>query len=295
MYAEAHCADYPSGSARLAEWAQNRRKSLIHLSVRRAPQAGVHGLKLFDRVRNVVTRAIPSKLVRSKLERPLASFTFDDFPKCAWTVAGPILRAYDTRATYYVTGSRCGTFADGTQQYDAQDLRELSAAGHEIACHTYDHQPVPTLESAALRADVAKNAAFLRSIVPSLALESFAYPHGAVDPRTKLLYGGLFQSSRGIQLGINAGLVDLALLRTIPLHSIAERPALLEETLEEASARAGWIVFLTHDVQETPQTYGCTPRTLERTLEALRMARIEVLPVKEACALVSTSSAALSA
>lgn len=242
-------------------------------------------MQLIDRVRRVVTRALPTKLARSRLTRPLASFTFDDFPKCAWTVGGPILGAHGARGTYYVTGSRCGTVTDGAEQYDERDLGELHAKGHEIACHTFAHRPVPSLTNDALTADIAENAAFLRAVVGSdLELPSFAYPHGDVDPRTKLLFGRLFRSSRGIQSGVNAGLLDLSLLRVSPLHDLAQRPELLDALIQTAVARTGWIIFLTHDVQERPLEYGCTPKLLDRTIAAVRAAGIDVLPVKEALA-----------
>lgn len=241
-------------------------------------------MKVIDRVRSVVTRAIPSKLVKSKLHRAVASFTFDDFPKCAWTEGGPVLRAYDARATYYVAGSRCGTVADGTRQFDRDDLVALAEAGHEIGCHSFAHRPVRSVSSRELCADIARNAAFVRDVIGPVALESYAYPHGDVGPRTKLLHGRLFASSRGIRSGVNAGMLDLALLKVVPIHEIAHRPALLDEVIETATARAGWIIFLTHDVQDHPEMYGCTPRTLARTLEAMRTTGIEILPVKEALA-----------
>lgn len=244
-------------------------------------------MTLFARARNVITRALPSKRFRSRLQRPIASFTFDDFPKCAWTVGGPILASYGARGTYYVAGSRCGAFLDGTQQYDRQDLVELVAAGHEIGCHSFEHRSVLSVNNRDLRADLAKNALFVREAVGPITLTSYAYPHGDVDPRTKLLHGEAFSSSRGIQSGINAGVLDLAMLRVIPLHDIARRPALLAETIASAREHVGWIVFLTHDVQEQPLVYGCTPSLLAQTLQALASAGIEVLPVQEAALLAT--------
>ncbi|HEY2836509.1 MAG TPA: polysaccharide deacetylase family protein, partial [Rhizomicrobium sp.] len=39
--------------------------------------------------------------------RPIASITFDDFPKSAWSEGGPVLARHGVRATYYTSGSFC--------------------------------------------------------------------------------------------------------------------------------------------------------------------------------------------
>jgi peptidoglycan/xylan/chitin deacetylase (PgdA/CDA1 family) len=215
----------------------------------------------------------------------VVSFTFDDFPKSAWTAGGVILGKYAVLGTYYVSGSRCGAFIDNTQQYDGEDLLALCAAGHEVGCHSFAHRRASNVSSAELRADIQQNAGFLRQVLGDISLSSFAYPYGDVDPRTKLLYARLFPSSRGIRSGINTGVLDLALLRTIQLCDIERHPELLDTALASARASRGWIVFLTHDVQTKPESYGCTPETLERTIRKVRNADIDILPVKHALAL----------
>ena len=51
-------------------------------------------MNLLLKANNFLTRQIPVKCIRSKLEAPVASFTFDDFPRSAWTIGGPILAKY---------------------------------------------------------------------------------------------------------------------------------------------------------------------------------------------------------
>ena len=43
--------------------------------------------------------------------------------------------------------------ADGTAFYDEGDLTALAAAGHEIGCHGFAHQPTPALSDEELAAD----------------------------------------------------------------------------------------------------------------------------------------------
>ncbi len=72
-----------------------------------------------DRPRRL--RRHPPLLVKPAPLRPdaaIASLSFDDFPRSAWTVGGPILARHGVRATYYVAGRFCGGQEDGLDYYD---------------------------------------------------------------------------------------------------------------------------------------------------------------------------------
>ncbi|HEY0023833.1 MAG TPA: polysaccharide deacetylase family protein [Longimicrobium sp.] len=235
-----------------------------------------------DRLVNWASRRMPVKWARSRLTGPVASITFDDFPRSAWTAGGPIVERFGGRATYFTAGRFCGIREEGIDYYDADDLRALHAAGHEVGSHTYFHQHVPEVRSSELLADARRNADFVRGILGEVELSSFAFPFGDVSPRTKLLFSRLYPCCRGIRPGINAGLLDLGQLWAVSLevrHWTAER---IEQQVAEAKARNGWIVFFTHDVSETPAPYGSTPAILEHALRTVTEAGIEVLPVRDA-------------
>jgi peptidoglycan/xylan/chitin deacetylase (PgdA/CDA1 family) len=241
-------------------------------------------MSLPQRLNNFVTRHLPMKLIPSRLERPVASLTFDDFPKSAWTRGRSILARYDARATYYVAGRFCGQFEDGLKYYDADDLAEIQSAGHEIGCHTFSHQHGTGVASAELESDATRNQAFVTETLGDYRLSSFAYPYGDVSPRTKLLFGRRFPSSRGIGWGVNAGVIDLAQLKAIGLEHPTWRPAAIEQAVEKAAARNGWIIFFTHDVSDTPGRVGATPEMLDHALSCVRARGIDILPVKSALA-----------
>src|SRR3569833_3816921 len=92
-------------------------------------------------------RQVTVKPARLQFERPVASFSFDDFPMSAWETGGPILARHGVRATYYAAGAFCGRRVDGIDYYDEETLREIQAAGHEIGCHTFSHEPSPQVSS----------------------------------------------------------------------------------------------------------------------------------------------------
>src|SRR5947209_11228992 len=71
--------------------------------------------------------------------KPIVSFTFDDFPRSALTVAGKILDNYNVCGTYYAAMGLMGKITEVGEMFDSRDLKHLVAAGHELACHTFDH------------------------------------------------------------------------------------------------------------------------------------------------------------
>ena len=115
-------------------------------------------------------------------------------------------------------------------------------------------------------------------------LSSYAYPYGEASPRAKLAMGRRFASARGIRPGVNAGRIDLAQLRAVPLEHRRWRPEEIAAAVERATASNGWLVLFTHDVCDAPSPFGCTPAMLEAVLQMLTEAAIPVVPVKSAMA-----------
>lgn len=239
-------------------------------------------MSLADRANNALTRRLRLKTARSRLSAPLASFSFDDFPRSAWTAGGPILARHGAKATYYVAGRFCGRHEDGLEYYGREDLRAAYAGGHEIGCHTFSHRHSPKVPSGELHADFERNRAFVREVLGEVEMVSFAYPYGDASPRTKLLAGRRFPVSRGIRSGVNGRTLDLGQLKAVPLEIRSWTAEGVEREVELARQTGGWIVFFSHDVSDAPSPYGATPAMLEHALQEVAGAGIEILPVKDA-------------
>jgi peptidoglycan/xylan/chitin deacetylase (PgdA/CDA1 family) len=244
---------------------------------------------LVRRVNNVAARKCPVKLVRSQLTDPVASICFDDFPRSAWIQGRAILQHHDATATYYVAGRFCGQVEDGLEYYTADDLRQIRDAGHEIGCHTFSHKR--GIGSAAMVTDVTRNQAFVRDMLGNYRLTSFAYPYGEVSVPSKLLLSRRFASCRGIRTGVNAGLVDLAQLKAVGLEKCWWNPARIETEVEAAMRRRGWIIFFTHDISDSPSTYGATPEMVDHALSRVREVGMDIVPVMHALARIGSTSA----
>jgi peptidoglycan/xylan/chitin deacetylase (PgdA/CDA1 family) len=234
------------------------------------------------RLTRFIARMTNVRPARVRGRRPIASITFDDFPKSAWARGGQILARFNARGTYYAAGTFCGRTVDGIQFYDECDLRALVAAGHEIACHGFGHQPTPTLCDAALAEDMKRNAAFLAPFLGGGKAESYAYPYGASSVRTKKFYAPHFSNLRGVHPGVIEGKVDIAQLNAVSLEMRSFSRERLTAAIAAAMAGNGWIAFYTHGVSESPTEYDSTPAVLMEALECVREAGIEILPMREA-------------
>ena len=234
------------------------------------------------RFNRLLSRHIAVNSARLTAGRPIASITFDDFPKSAWTAGGPVLADRGVRATYYTSGSFCGRTVEGRTFYDREDLHGLKAAGHEIACHSFAHQPTPSLSSQELSEDAARNAQFLKPFLDGGKAESYAFPYGLASPRTKRFFAERFTNVRGVHPRPNSGRADLALLNAISVETRCWDSAAIGQAITRARHDCAWIIFYTHGVSEEPGEYDSTPAMLSEVLGRLTEARIEILPMREA-------------
>lgn len=221
---------------------------------------------------------------RNRARLPLASLSFDDFPRSAWLEGGSILRHHGLKATYYAVGRFAGQTLDGIDQYLALDLKDIVAEGHEIGSHSFSHLPVHTLSNADIRADEAANQAFFREHLGDYQVTGFAYPYGEASPRTKGVYNDLYVANRGIIAGLNATWFDLAQLKAVGLERRSWRADRIEALIRHAARRKAWLIFYTHDVSDDPSPYGATPDMLDHAITTLKAEAIEILPVKHALA-----------
>jgi peptidoglycan/xylan/chitin deacetylase (PgdA/CDA1 family) len=249
-----------------------------------------------------LTNAWPVHRVRSRLTAPIASITFDDFPHSAWTAGGRALEEQGFRGTYFVSAAfspdklrrqpAAGSIL-GAQYYEADDLIAAHLQGHEIGCHTYDHINTPLLNDVELAHSIQQNAQFVRDLLGDAKMTSFAFPQGAVNIRTKRLFSKHFSVCRGTWPGMNAGLVDLALLKSIALDADFARGFDLARLVAAAKATNAWLIFYAHDIGPQPSPWGCTTRVFERLLATLQREGIDVLTLREAATRVVHGEASI--
>lgn len=243
---------------------------------------------MFERILTSASRRA-ARLWRSKPHRmrnttPLVSFTFDDVPESAYANGATILQALGVRGTFYIASGQCGwdNKVMGWRVIDREQVKALHENGHEIGCHTFSHPRVDQIDRRALEEECNRNRDTLREVCAGIELTNFCYPFGRLSLSPKRYLEQRFDSCSGTHKGINAGIVDLGLLKVIQLYDMTLASHQVERIVRETCERNGWLIFYTHDVMESPSDIGCSPQLLRATAQAAMAAGMQCLPVREA-------------
>ena len=127
---------------------------------------------------------------RGQLNLPARAIaiTFDDAYTSVHTYAIPLLNELSWPCTIFVVTSEVGgsnawdAHAPRAPLMDADTLRSLAAAGHEIGSHSRTHRRIRGLADAAAHDELSASRAALEAIV-RVPVESFAFPYGSHDRR----------------------------------------------------------------------------------------------------------------
>ena len=228
-------------------------------------------------------RLRPMRNTRSlafKLDAPLISITFDDFPISAITHGSDVMENYGWRATFYTCAGLEGTTNHHGPHYTTDHLLALQASGHEIGGHTLDHLDCSTLPDEAVLSQIEKNRTRLHEMGVTQHIDGFAYPFGAASAPLKKLLSNKFDVIRGITNGAHYRRADLNELKSCGVYSSTIDSVIAR--INALPAAPAWLTLFTHDICETPTEWGCTPAEFIRVLDAIAASRAQVLPVREA-------------
>jgi peptidoglycan/xylan/chitin deacetylase (PgdA/CDA1 family) len=111
------------------------------------------------------------------LPRRTFVIVFDDGNRDGFDSAYPILERYGFTGVFAVVVGRVGVKRSAMTW---AELRELQAAGHEVANHSMSHANVARLDRAGLAREVGRSAARLRQHLGAWP-RTFVYPFGSWD------------------------------------------------------------------------------------------------------------------
>jgi len=223
-----------------------------------------------------------AKKIRNHSPSPIVSFAFDGFPKSTWTNVKHVFEQHGVGGTYYFCGSLCGQTIDGIKYFDSDDLIEISHAGHEIGCHTYNYTRLIGKSGADINREFNLNAAFLKEILPGQMISTMAYPFGELSFMSKRVSSQNFAACRSIIHGINKAWIDLGSLRCVRLDKTSLDKKSLDSWILETKESNGWTIFLAHEAQPNPSPVSLTSTFINQTLEKVIDAGIKILPIKNA-------------
>lgn len=230
--------------------------------------------------------------VRIRLDVPIISFTFDDFPYTALATGGEILRGFDAAGTYYVSLGLLGKESPSGTLCSAEDVVQASKDGHEIGCHTYSHCHSWDTESAVYEKSIQQNRAALATLLPGASFESFSYPISLPRPALKRICTKYFAACRAGGQKLNAGVADLNQLSAYFLEKAGSNFDLIEQIIDENARKCGWLIFATHDVSAKPGPYGCTTDFFSKAVRCSVKSGARILPIIQAVRAIQSHAAA---
>jgi peptidoglycan/xylan/chitin deacetylase (PgdA/CDA1 family) len=107
------------------------------------------------------------------------AISFDDGCESDLEIAAPILKDLGYHATFYVTAG----FLDKPGYLSSSQLRELSAQGFEIGCHSMTHAYLDDLDSSGLQREISDARIKLEDVVGK-RVEHFSCPGGRSNAAT---------------------------------------------------------------------------------------------------------------
>jgi peptidoglycan/xylan/chitin deacetylase (PgdA/CDA1 family) len=231
------------------------------------------------KLRRRAVRLMARRAAAAAPARPMVSFTFDDAPATAAETGAQILESRGLRGCYFVAGGLAGQDSPSGPVLGPQAMGRLAQAGHEIGCHTFSHLDCGRASAAQALADVERNqAAFAAWGLPPPS--TFAFPYGDLTAAAKRALGPRFCVLRALHHGLIGKGSDLNQAPAVGIEG-ADGERLARTWLARAAARGAWLILYSHDVQEDPSNWGCSPGTLGRLADAALAAGFDVVTVAE--------------
>jgi peptidoglycan/xylan/chitin deacetylase (PgdA/CDA1 family) len=213
---------------------------------------------------------------------PLISFTFDDFPRSALFTGGAILNRHGLAGTYYVSLGLAGTETPTGTMFVHDDLRSAIEQGHELGCHTFAHCHSWKTDPASFEQAVVDNQRALTELLPEAKFTTFSYPISPPRPRSKARIAPHFLCCRGSGQRFNSGIADLNQLSAFFLEQSRDSLPAVKDMIDRNARARGWLIFATHDVDDKPTRYGCTPEFFAAVVEYAIISGATILPVTSA-------------
>lgn len=190
--------------------------------------------------------------------KPIISFTFDDFPRTAILNGGKILNENSIKGSFYVSLKLVGSDSPSGKIATYKDIEKLFSEGHELGCHTYNHFDALYTKPDIFLKSINRNAEELNSRFPNKTFKTFAYPKTGPTLAIKKIVGRHFFCCRGGANMINRKSTDLNLLNSYFLDwRIGGAFAPVKKMIDYNNSCNGWLIFSTHDISTNPSRYGC--------------------------------------
>jgi len=216
--------------------------------------------------------------MRSVFANGAVSLSFDDGWRCSYEQGLPILNEAQLPSTHYII-SGCLDDRQFPRYMNVDHIRDLTARGHEIGCHTASHKRLSTETGRIVEEEILLSRRYLESLVG--AVETFSYPYGDYDHRiVAVVKRAGFLGARSVHDGLNDEAVDPFLLKC---KAVTVRTTMREvrKWIDAAQRRQAWLVLMFHQIDHEGRAPSCTPEMLAAITRYLVDSRVPVLTVRD--------------
>ncbi len=237
-------------------------------------------MNIYNKIKRRISSNLIKKTTQLNLLKPTISFTFDDAPNSAFINGSAILKKYGYCGTYYVSLGLKELPNSDKNYFDYTHLIKAIEDGHELGCHTYSHISLYKSKKEDVIKDLSKNQEKINELIPNYKFKSFAYPYGEYTYNSLKVINDTFVSARTTRGGINYNKVNLLNLRAFELSNQSDINmlyAMIDKTIQSN----GWLILNTHDVEENPSQWGCTPAYFESIVKYCYEKKIAVKKIAE--------------
>src|SRR5260221_4311806 len=207
------------------------------------------------------------KLFSIHLQRPLISFSFDDFPQSAIRTGGAILNRFGVAGTYYAALGLMDKSSPSGPIFSSGDLPALFEQGHELGCHTFAHCDSWVTPAQIFEKSLVDNRSALHRLFPGYDFKTFAYPIQVPRPRIKARTAKYFVSCRGGGQRINVGQIDLNQLSAYFLEKSRNNIQAVKDVIEQNRQACGWLILPTPEVTYNPTPLSYPPEFFTHSME----------------------------
>ena len=211
--------------------------------------------------------------------RPIVSFTFDDFFPTFFTYGLPKFKNNGMTATMYLVAQDLGQPGFATKA----QLQSLVNGGFEIGSHTVTHPHLPDLTATQLDLELSKSQTDLSAYLGGIPIRNFASPFGEYNSFVQQHIAGFYDSHRSVDIGYNSkDNFDAMNIRAMSVNSNVPAATVMG-WIDRAVADKTWLVLVYHDVKPANgDLYSTTPQDLNTVLSYLKQKNVSVQNVDAA-------------
>lgn len=197
----------------------------------------------------------PAGFASAAFDQGRVSITVDDGWKNAYeSIMGEAQVFGSYKTTQYIYADAMNQ-VHGPIYMNAEEVKNLYDAGHEIGGHSKTHRNLVGLSGAALQAELVDSKSDIEDAIGAPGgVKTFAYPYGSYDNAliTAVQNAG-YENARGVDQGFNTeeSLADIPYRLMIQHVTGDTQIAEIKNWIDEAKTTNAWLILMFHEIVES--------------------------------------------